>query len=453
VTPASGTRYRRVRALTLTSALVLAGLVGEAVAAEAAAAAVRPGASAAVPAVALAGGALAVAPAAPTSVLAAAAVPAASTATARVVTTTATPAAVVRGEQVLFAGAVKAGGKPVAGVTVQLVRRISATSREVLGYAVTSASGAYAIPGRPAVAGDYYVRVLASGTSPAAHGPVLPVRLVGGNRTLDQRAQLLAARLGAATGGVTTLSAKARAAVGDSAVTRVRTRAYARGALVEVTRGGVVRTWFVGSKIRTRFVAKGGAAGTFGVPTQDARCGLLEQGCIQQFSKVAAYQSGTVAAAHYQQGRGAAAQYLATARAQLGYREPAWRKSKYNAWVGGHLAWCSVFQSWVAAASGQPGAVPKRATFPSFVKAVKAQLRTYSRGTSKVHAGTLVIYDLATGGRGAPTHAGVVVRVTKTKVTAIEGNSSTGLGFTDKRGVYVHTRARSSVVLFAEPAW
>ncbi|MDM7854045.1 CHAP domain-containing protein [Cellulomonas alba] len=447
MTTASRAAHRhRMRALAITAALALAALVGETVAAGPADAAGGAGSRAS--AARLSGGVeAAVVAAAP------AAVPAATSATARVVTATATPAAVIRGEQVLFQGSVKAGGTAVVGVTVQLVRRVSATAREVLGYAVTSSSGGYSIAARPAVAGEYYTRVLASGSTPGAHGPVLPVRLVGGNRTLDQRAQLLGSRLGAATAGISTLSASARAQVGDPAVTRVRTRTYQKGQLVEVTRSGVVRTWLVASKIRSRVVAKGGVTGVFGVPMQDARCGLLESGCIQQFSKVAAYQSSTVASAHYQHGRGGAAQYLATARAQLGYREPAWRKSKYNTWVGGHLAWCSVFQSWVAAGSGQPGAVPKRATFPSFVKAVKAQLRTYSRGSSKPHAGTLVIYDLATGGRGAPTHAGVVISLTKTTVTAIEGNSSTGLGFTDKRGVYVHTRARSAVVLFAEPAW
>lgn len=405
--------HRRGRALAIALVLVLGGTVAEAVAAGPAAAAAPP----------------------------------------RVLTTAAAPSSVLRGEQVIFRGAVTAGGKAVVGTTVQLVRRVSATSREVLGYAVTSASGGYSIVGRPAVSGDYYVRVLATSTAAGAHGPVLPVRLVGGNRTLEQRAQLLASRLGAASGAVATLSAKARAQLGDSAITRVRTRTYAKGILVEVTRSGAVRTWFVGSKIRSRLVAKGGVAGVFGVPTEDARCGLLESGCIQQFSKVAVYQSATVASAHYQRGRGPAAQYLATARAQLGYREPAWRKSKYNAWVGGHLAWCSVFQSWVAEASGQSGAVPKRATFPSFVKAVRADLRTYSRGSSKPHAGTLAVYDLATAGRGDPTHVGVVLSLTKTTVTTLEGNSSVGSGFTDKRGVYIHTRKRSSVVFFAEPRW
>lgn len=358
------------------------------------------------------------------------------------------------GEGIWFTGTVHRGSKVAAGAVVGLrMKKSGATGWTTIATTTTRSSGAYTFPLKPTATARYYVRAAPTSSTVAVRSAIVTVNRTVGDRTLEARAKLLGTRVGAATGATKKLGRSS--AYSDSTVTSVRYRSYTKGMLVEVRRAGTLRTWFVPDKIRDRLVGTGGVKGTFGLPRADATCTLIESGCTQQFSKVAAYASSTTKTASYQAGRTRRAQYLAVARSQVGYDEPSWRNSKYNRWVGGTLAWCGVFQSWVAAASGNPGVVPRRTTFPSFVSAVKEDLLTYSKNSTKhrPRAGTLVFFAFKKAHPKTASHVGVVLSVKGSTLTVVEGNSSKGAVFTDDRGVYVHTRSTASVLFYAEPDW
>ena len=360
-------------------------------------------------------------------------------------------------ESLWFTGSVKKGTKAGKAMKVELRRQPSGSSTwSTVARTTTTSSGRYSIPYTPSAhTARYFVRVVATSSTAVKRSTVVTVKYTVGGRTLEARATQLGSRLGTAKAKTVRLSATARKAVGDTSVTSVRYRNYTKGMLVEVVRGGKTRTWFVPAKIRDRLVSTGGVRKTFGVPREDAVCTLIDSGCTQQFSKVAAYQSSASKLARYQAGTTRRAQYLAVARSQVGYAEPSWRHSKYNTWVGANNAWCGVFQSWVAAASGNPDLVPRRTTFAGLVSSVKKELVTY-KPSSKTHRprpGTLVFFAFKKAHPKTASHVGVVLSVSGGKVRVIEGNSSKGSVFTDDRGVYIHTRSVSSVLFYAEPDW
>lgn len=358
------------------------------------------------------------------------------------------------GEAVWVTGTVHRGSKVAKNAVVGLrIQKSGASTWTTIATTRTSSTGGYSFPVKPTATARYYVRAAPTSSTAAVRSAIVKIERTVGARTLEARAKLLGTRLGSPAGVVKSLGRSSSFA--DSTVTSVRYRSYSKGMLVEVHRSGTTRTWFVPGKIRDRFVSTGGVKGTFGVPRADATCTLIESGCTQQFSKVAAYASSTTKKAHYQAGTTRRSQLLAVARSQVGYAEPSWRKSKYNTWVGANNAWCGVFQSWVAAASGNPELVPRRTTFPSFVSAVKKELLTYSKSSTKhkPRAGTLVFFAFKTAHPNTASHVGLVLSVKGSKVTVIEGNSSKGSVFTDDRGVYIHTRSTASVLFYAEPDW
>ncbi|MDM7831766.1 LGFP repeat-containing protein [Cellulomonas edaphi] len=380
--------------------------------------------------------------------------PPASAATVSV-TTKVSASAFRWGESIWFTGSVHRGSKVAAGATVGLrIKKAGDKTYSTIATTRTSSTGTFSFPLKPTATARYYVRASATSSTVATRGPIVTSERTVGARTLEARAKLLGKRLGSPTSGTTRLRTSI-GKVGDSKVTAVRYRNYTKGMLVETVRSGAMRTWFVPGQIRDRLVDKGGVRGTFGVPRADAVCTLLDRGCTQQFSKVAAYASAKTKYAHYQAGRTRRAQYIATARAQVGYKEPSWRHSKYNDWVGAYNAWCGVFQSWVAAASGNPDLVPRRTSYDALVKAVKKEMPTYKPGSSthKPRMGTLAFFAFRRGEPNTPSHVGLVLSRSGSTLRVLEGNSSAGLGFTMDRGVYIHTRSTSSVVFYAEPKW
>lgn len=355
------------------------------------------------------------------------------------------------GEGIYVTGGVKVGGKARAGVAVTLVRVDRSGKKSSVVTAKTSSTGRYALPLSPTESAHYYVR---STGSTAAQGRTVTIRWTRDGGRLEERAAQIASRLGAAKGAVRTLS-RAATRKADASATRIRYRDYAKGMLVEVYRGGVTRTWFVPAKIRNRYLTTGGPTGAFGVPRRDPRCVVLETGCVQRFSRVTAYQSATTRSAAYQAGTSRRSEYVAVARSQVGYDEPAWRRSKYNTWAGSNNAWCGIFASWVAAASGHPSLVEKRTTFTGMIPYVKAEMRTYTPRSTKYspRPGTLVFFDNYNRTPKTPSHAGIFLSRSGNTVRVIEGNSSPTSTFTRDRGVYIHTRYVSSVVFYADPDW
>ncbi|WP_081861429.1 CHAP domain-containing protein [Cellulomonas sp. HZM] len=339
------------------------------------------------------------------------------------------------GEMVWFTGKLTSGGKGLKARTVVLERRTSSGWHRVA-TSTTSSSGTFSVRQRPYGEYSYRARATASGVK----STVRKIHLTYGKRTIAARAAILGDRAGAARGS--TASAKV------AGTTAVRYRSYSHGMLVQVTnKAGSVRTWFVYGDILTAYKKAGGPKGKLGVPLADPKCGLIESGCVQRFSGGAIYDNKhTKGAVAY--GKTKAAEVIAAARSQVGYRQKRYNDSKYNAWVGRVGAWCSVFQSWAAVASGNPGAIPKHAKWSVFLADVRAHMKLGK--TPKV--GALVFYDTISDGRTAATHVGVVVKVNASSIVTIEGNTSTP-GDSAGRGVYQKTRPRSMPLYYAYPTY
>jgi hypothetical protein len=239
--------------------------------------------------------------------------------------------------------------------------------------------------------------------------------------------------LGAATSGV-----EARAGL--------RWRSYRRGMLVE--RGGVA--WLLRERVWREYRQQGGPTGRIGAPTRDARCGLLEGACLQQFTTGAIYTNpkarDTAVAQHGPDNR--LAGLVAVARSQVGYREPGYRKSKYNRWMkqtGLDDPWCGYFVSWLSHASGDGRAVARAARFPDQIKAEKKRKAT----TSKPAVGRLAYIDLFNDGR--TKHVGIVSRFDSKHVWVVEGNVDARGKSSTPRGVHVVKRSRDRVNFYATP--
>ena len=117
---------------------------------------------------------------------------------------------------------------------------------------------------------------------------------------------------------------------------------------------------------------------------------------------------------------------LRIAQGELGTKEdPAGsNRVKYNTWYYGRevsgtaYPWCMVFVQWCFVQAGAPLPV-KTASCGAMMTAAK---RAGQWVTGDYRPGDVVIYDFPGG--GATDHTGIVERVTKTGVTAIEGNTS-----------------------------
>ena len=248
------------------------------------------------------------------------------------------------------------------------------------------------------------------------------------DRTLEDRAQDLSWLLGSPKAGVGTISGSDL----PSGVSSARYRDYNRGTLVEVTADGSTRTWLVWDRIGTHYTKSGRWKGQLGLPLRDHKCGLLEGGCVQRFRGGSLYQNTSAMSkgVYVAYGTVVETEILATARSQTGYEEPSWRKNKYNAWVQGNAAWCSVFVSWAGAASGNATTIPKKKSYAAFVSTMVASGRLHYSGTPPV--GAVVLFDW---GSGTPTHSGLVRGHAKDRIATVEGNTTDGSG-DPQRGVY-----------------
>ena len=263
-------------------------------------------------------------------------------------------------------------------------------------------------------------------------------------------------QLGKASAGPARLSGSDLSGLKKPAISSVRYESYAKGMLVEVTKNGNTRTWLVRGKILKKYKKAGGPEGKYGVPTGDAKCGLMEKGCLQRFTGGALYEKKSLKRAYGQKGRTKATELLAVARSQLSYRSGR-LYSKYNKWTkSGGQPWCAAFQSWVAAASGNRKAIPKFARLYQLAPYARKNMMTFTN-SSKKHKpklGTLVFFDFRNGGRGPePSHVGMVIKAKKNTVVTIEGNASRSASFNPSRGIFIHERPRSRVVFYAYPNW
>nr|MCW2728689.1 domain containing protein [Aeromicrobium sp.] len=332
----------------------------------------------------------------------------------------------VRGETVWLGGTLaSSSGRRISGRTV-VVHRVTSKGRTRVDSRTTGRNGSYRFALRARSGATYVASV---GT---LRSKKLTLKRVT-TRSLEQREASLASELGGATSGVESH---------DGA----RWRSYRRGMLVE--RGGV--TWLVRARAWREYRDQGGPARSLGAPTRDARCDLLEGGCLQHFTNGAIYTNPKARdTAVSQEGPdNRLAGLVAVARSQVGYREPGYRKSKYNRWMGRtgpNDPWCGYFVSWLSHASGDGRAIVRATTFPAQIRAEKARKRI----TSKPAIGRLAYIDLFNDGR--TKHIGIVSKFDDKHVWIVEGNVDAKGKSSLPRGVHVVKRSRERVNYYATP--
>lgn len=341
------------------------------------------------------------------------------------------------GEMTWLRGYAYKSGATYAKAKVLIERRpVAGTTWSTLATVSTSSAGYYAY--RMVATESYVFRARIVNTW-GYSGPVSIAALSdSADHTLEQRATDLAWLTGAPKAAITAIPGS----VLPSGVNSARYRDYARGTLVEVTTGSVTRTWYLYDRINDYFIKTGRWAGKLGLPLRDMKCGLLEGGCVQRFVGGALYQnsSSTSPGVYAAYGPGVEMEIVATAISQAGYEEPAWRKNKFNTWVDGNSAWCSVFVSWSGAASGNPSMIPKHKTYAGYVDDLKNAGRLHYSGVPPV--GAAVLYDWGTG---TPTHSGLVRgHPGNDRIATIEGNTTDGSG-DPQRGVWLRTRRIADV--------
>lgn len=140
----------------------------------------------------------------------------------------------------------------------------------------------------------------------------------------------------------------------------------------------------------------------------------------------------------------------AVAKSQVGYREKSWRTNKYNDWIGGNSAWCSVYVGWVFEKAGYPGYVPKAKYFDtrysSKIKASdtyvgkleKAGVLDWNVSLSDLKPGKVVLMNWRLG--DGASHTAIVDRVSGNGAWFYEGNTTDGTG-NKGRGVFHRYRS------------
>ncbi|WP_234988031.1 S-layer homology domain-containing protein [Demequina sp. NBRC 110056] len=148
-----------------------------------------------------------------------------------------------------------------------------------------------------------------------------------------------------------------------------------------------------------------------------------------------------------------ASEVLSVARSQVGYKEPSFRKNKYNDWIGGSSAWCQVYVGWVFEKAGYPGYVPREAYYDqdfnppagrsTFVGRLQsAGVLDWNVSLSDLDPGDVVLINWGTG-QGV-SHAAIVDRVSGNGAWFYEGNTTSGTG-SSARGVFHRWRSLSVV--------
>lgn len=354
-----------------------------------------------------------------------------------------------KAERIWFAGRVS--GPSAGGRKVVLERRkVGTKTWKAYTSTRTKSSGRFSGTVRPSAQFHYRVRVVANGTT--VRSKTQTVRFTKGTRTIASRAKTIASsRLGKARTGTTSLTAKQRAATKAKSVTKVRHKRYSKGILVEVTKKGTTRTWFVTGKISRAYLAAGGPTGRYGVPIADAKCGLLESGCVQRFTRGTLYSSSAKKKAVGTTTTGRRGEVIATARSQVGYtykyKDSGSQSTKFNRWMGTTRAWCSFFLSWSSSASGNGGTIPKINKFSAFKSHVNRTMPTGS--TPKV--GALVFFNTY-GPSGVATHVGLVVDVKRSTIRVVDGNTVGNLP-ASTRGILERDWPRSRALYYAYPSY
>lgn len=349
--------------------------------------------------------------------------------------------AIRKGEMVWLGGTVRSSsGKALKGVKVKLQRKVAGGSWKTFATLTTRSDGSFSQRQRPTKEYTYRAVVVGGSKVRSSTSPKRSVDLTVGPRSLGDRAEQLASVLGKSKGAARTVTVKG--------LDRVRYKDFAKGMLVEVVKNGTRRTWLVYGDILRAYRKAGGPTGSLGVPSSDPRCGLLEAGCVQRFTKGAIYDNKEIRGIAVK-GDPKAAEVLAAARSQVGYVQRRTNDTKYNRWVGSvGYAWCSIFTSWASRAAGRGDVIPKHGRFKDFLADVRKNLPTGS--TPKV--GALVFFDTIDDGVVEATHVGLVLEVKGSTIRTVEGNTSNPKNV-NQRGVWLKERELSRPLFYAYPRY
>lgn len=331
------------------------------------------------------------------------------------------------GEMIVLHGRASLDGGAPGRVRVAIVARKPGGRFTRVRVTRTAPGGRFSIQHRRAATTQYRARFERPDGSVMARSPIVTVERRTTPRRLAERHADWGPRLGAARGGVRTARRFGRP---------VRFARFARGVLAQVG----PNTSVVRGRVLELYRDNGGVRGRLGAPIADQHCQLLGGGCLQRFQRGAIYvnpaapQSRVVVSGHPP----ARAAYIAVGRSQIGYVEPAYRRSKFNAWMGSHRAWCGFFQSWVSRASGNGDWFPAAKHFDTQVA------RVYKRGTRLrgPRVGAVVFFD--NHGYGRPSHVGYVTAVhANGTITTLEGNTGSRSARTIKESVRSTTNVHS----------
>lgn len=347
-----------------------------------------------------------------------------------------------KGETIWVTGRLLIGGSGGSGrqVVVQARGRGTTTWSKVATVR-TSSSGRYSLRLRPGTSREYRTIFRATDTVAGSRSPARQSYLVRKARTNASRAEVMGTKIGTPRTGLRRVSSA------------VAYRSYSKGMLVTVSRA-TTRTWWVHGGILSEYQKRGGPGGSLGVPSQDARCGLLWGGCVQRFSKGVVYvnSQGGRAVTSVKNRKG---EVLAAARSQVGYtvrRQYSSSRyeyhSKFNEWKNSTSPWCGIFQSWAFAASGNAGMVPQSKYWTDYRDTVRRTLPLGS--TPRVGALAFVSYVAS----GAPSHTMLVVDTRPGQIRVIHGNT-TGAGTlpAGTRGVLEQWVRESQVLYYAYPRY
>ncbi len=357
-----------------------------------------------------------------------------------------------KNEAAYFVGKAVKGGVPGAFL-IKVEYRSSSGSWHRLTTVRASKSGNFAVSARPNANIYFRAKIVSSSGSTLATSPEVFADYTGGSSTLEERRAVMAWRLGAATTSVRPISStEVAAAKYTGGATSARIQKFKNGFLVEVTStSGTANTWVIEGRHLAKYLALHAWHGKLGLPERDARCHLLEEGCITLFSGGALYSnySKTRTGVAVAYGRHEQVEIVAAALHQKNYEEPKWRTNKYNKWISGNHAWCQVFVAWATYASGHKGEAPVESYFPNYVKDLEQSPALIRRPSgSQIVAGDILVFDW---GLGTPKHTGIAVKVSGNYVYAIEGNTTDGTG-DPQRGVYYRKRQISWIWGMYHPA-
>lgn len=338
------------------------------------------------------------------------------------------------GEAVLFRGSVLAESRPLAGVRVVLQSRAPGGRFRALERRRTGGKGRYTFARVPAGLRDFRVKFVGR-DRPHAFSAVRTVTRSAADRTLEQRADQVRSYVG-------------RRQSGPSTSTRfgvsVRHARHARGTLATVGSD----TWVVRGPIGSRYADLRGVDGRLGAPLHDQKCQQVGAVCVQRFQKGAiVHDPQAPTKVTHAFGLPDRAAYRAVALAYVGYREPAERRSKFNAWIGNNRAWCGFFNAWVSRASVNGDAFPKAQSFADQV----AIIRSRGGRLRRPRPGAFMLIDRTNKGR--PTHAGIIVKVKRNgDVVTIDGNAPLPGGpRTGPRYVVRRAQDTSQAVMYWRP--